>query len=209
MSSHLLQWETFLVVRGASPSAPDGALKCFMTPSVAKRLADLGFTQPVPLRALPGTWWVANVDVAALDSGFEQGGASTQVTVSSEEIAAGHAFYYCEVIAGPLDAEDGFEASYLATDACDVAWLGTSARVFRIPGWVARRLAEQGFSEPVATSALADFYWVCGMGSGVQSTQEIEARGATGSPFASVSSGPYKTIEEAQYAFDVLWESGD
>lgn len=208
MSSGIAQREPYLVVRGAASSVPEGALECFMTPSVARRLAHLGFTQPVPLRDLSGKWWRASVDVASLDSGIEPGSASRQVTITSEEIGAGYALHFCELTAGPLDSADGFEASYLATDACDVSWLGSSAKVIRIPGWIASRLAEQGFSEPVATRALAGFYWVCGMGGGVRSTQELEAVNAAENPFASVSNGPYKTKEEAQYAFDVLWESG-
>ncbi len=176
-----------------------------MNEAVARRLHSIGFTAPIAIDALPGKWWTLNVDLAALDEAWETGCATQQVDATTEQIESHYVLYYCEVVAGPFNQPDAVEATYLASADCDREWLGNRASALTIPFLVARRLATQGLVEPVVLSALAGKYWVCGMSGGVCSTDELVAR--IGNYGHRITDGPFNLKEDADYAFDVLWES--
>lgn len=186
---------------------PDGALQCQVSAPVANHLRSIGSPLPMPLQSLPGKWWVADIDIAAVNPNSEPGCATTSVEVTSEEIEAAYAFFYCHVTAGPFDERAGIEGCYLATAACPVAWLGDRVSVIEVSGSVARQLASQGMTEPFPAHALFNRYWVCGMSRGVCSTHEVVAGAAEHASKLKITDGPFLTREDAEYAFDVMWEA--
>ena len=85
---------------------PGGTLICKMTPQVATALAAIGLHEPVSVRSLPGKWWLANVDMAAVNSNCEPGGGAAQLVGSSGELRCRYGAYYCEVVAGPFNGRE-------------------------------------------------------------------------------------------------------
>ncbi|MBN8491069.1 MAG: hypothetical protein J0M00_06530 [Burkholderiales bacterium] len=178
-----------------------------MSEPVVRRLALLGHAQPVLLSALPGKWWSINVDLAALDEANEPGCGYRCIDATSEAIGANHALYWCEIVAGPFDQEADATATYLASIEFDAAWLGPRAAVGRVEPWVCKQLQARGLTEPYPLTAVADAYWVCGMGGGVCATQELAKRVRRFPGEAGVTHGPFDNEDDAHYAFDVMWES--
>ena len=76
---------------------PPGSLLSRMSPAVAATLAGMELHEPVSLRQLPGKWWIANVDLASVNPGFEAGGGTTRVVASSEELDHRYSDGYCEL----------------------------------------------------------------------------------------------------------------
>jgi hypothetical protein len=58
------------------------------------------------LRNLPDKWWLANVDIASVNSNSESGGGTVRVGASTAELAHRYSDYYCEVIGGPFNHSD-------------------------------------------------------------------------------------------------------
>ena len=77
----------------------------------------------------------------------------------------------------------------------------------RVPSWISRRLIERGLDEPVPLRKLAGKYWVCGLGGGSCSTAELEDRLRRDPASVNITHGPFDREEDAQYAFDLMWES--
>lgn len=179
----------------------------WMTSAVAARLRALGFEQPVVLGSLPGKWWSIHADLAALDVTREPGCGFAQTMASSEAIAGHFALYWREILAGPFDAAEDGQAVYLAAPDTNVAWLGERALVQAISPWISKSLNKRGFNEPVPLTKLAGLYWVCGLGGGWCTTAELEARIRRHPGAVNITHGPFDSEEDAQYAFDVMWES--
>ena len=186
---------------------PPGALLCRMSAEVAATLAGIGLHEPVSLRQLPGKWWIANVDLASVNPGFEAGGGNTRVVASSEELDHRYGDGYCEVVGGPFNHPDEVNGSYFVSSRFDRNRLGDLAALCEIPGWIASRQAKNGLAEPIPFPAMAGKWWVCGMGGGVCTTADIEIALRGGERFHPITDGPFDTRDKAEYAFDVLWES--
>jgi hypothetical protein len=73
--------------------------------------------------------------------------------------------------------------------------------------WISRALSARGFTDPVALDRLAGMYWVCGMAGGCCSTAELDARIRGTSKSIEIADGPFERLEDAEYAFDRMWES--
>ena len=86
---------------------PPGALLYRMSPEIAATLAGIGLHEPVSLRHLPGKWWIAEIDAAAENSGFEPGGCMVRKVVSTEELQQRLGGYFCQVVAGPFAERPG------------------------------------------------------------------------------------------------------
>ena len=192
---------------------PDVALEyaepliVWMSSPVAVRLRALGFEQPVQLDALPGKWWSIRADLAALGFVSEPGCGFARTTASTEAIAGHFCLYWRDIQAGPFDCAEDSGAVYLAAPDAEVAWLGDGATVVRVPSWISRRLIERGLDEPVPLRKLAGKYWVCGLGGGSCSTAELEDRLRRDPASVNITHGPFDREEDAQYAFDLMWES--
>lgn len=89
---------------GKRPELPDGTWLIKMSPEVVKQLGDVGLHEPISLRLLPNKWWVANVDVAAVNPIFEPGGGTYRVVATTVELISCYGGYYCEVMRGPFDS---------------------------------------------------------------------------------------------------------
>lgn len=192
----------------ANRLADDGASYTRMSATVASRLAAMGFEQPVDLDLLSEKWWVLRVDAAAMDDQLECGGA--MVTVEATTSAIVHRFdgYFCEVVGGPFETQADMNGCVWVEAGFDRHSLGANALPCVIPGWTVKRLAAQGQFTPLPFSKLADAYWVCGMGGGVVSTQELDEQMRSDLGMRhGITDGPFKSHAEATYAFDVLWES--
>jgi hypothetical protein len=179
----------------------------WMSNPVAAHLRTLGFSQRVPLDALPNKWWSIAVDVAALESNIEPGCGYRRTVASSEAIGAHHAMYWCEIAGGPFDRAEDADDLYLASPELDVDWLGSGATVVRISPWISNRLSARGAPEPVHLKTLAGMYWVCGLAGGVCSTEELAGRLRRNQGSTRITHGPYEDEADAHCAFDVMWES--
>lgn len=186
---------------------PPGTLLNRMSPAVVQTLASMGLHEPISLRNLPNKWWVANVDIASVNSGFESGGGTVRVTASTEDIVHRYSHYYCEVIDGPFNHPDEINGCYFVTYRFDPQRLGDQARLCILPSWLVSRLAQRGLDEPIPFLAMSGKFWVCGMGGGVCSTEEMEDLMRTGRYRHYVTDGPFDSRGDADYAYDVLWES--
>jgi hypothetical protein len=175
-----------------------------MTPNVVSALEIKGLNEPVSLTLLPGLWWIAQVDVSSDNPIFEAGGATTEVITNTELLAGHYSYAYCEVTHGPFSSRDEIDGILFVTEKFDRKRLGSRVRLIEIPTWSARQLAEQGWIEPISLSALQGKWWVCGMSGGVCTTEDL-ASAADGT--LRISDGPFETKKDADYAFDVLWES--
>lgn len=199
-----------LVLMTRPPGVEQGRaepLIVWMTAAVAARLRALGFEQPVELDALPGQWWSILADLAALGTVSEPGCGFGRTMASTESIASHYGLYWLEIVAGPFSSEADSEAVFLAGQGVDVAWLGSGVTVVRVSLEVSRRLSESRMTEPVRLTALPGKYWVCGMGGGWCSTAELDARIRSNPGTVDITHGPFDHEEDAQHAFDALWES--
>lgn len=178
-----------------------------MPSPVAVRLRALGFEQPVVLDELPGKWWSIHADLAALGRASEPGCGCAQTMASTEAINGHYGAYWMEILGGPFDAAEEGDAVYLASQAADVAWLGAGATVKQISPWIAKCLSDRGLREPVPLTRLAGLFWVCGLGGGWCPTAELDARIRSNPRAVNITHGPFEREEDAQYAFDVMWES--
>lgn len=174
---------------------------------MAARLRTLGFEQPVVLEKLPGKWWSIQADLAALGRTSEPGCGYARTVASTEAINGHFGAYWLEILGGPFEtAEDG-DAVYLASQSTDVAWLGAGVTVKRISPLVAAALTHRGLPEPVPLTRLDGAFWVCGLSDGWCSTAELDARIRRDPDAVNITHGPFDREEDAQYAFDVMWES--
>lgn len=82
----------------------------WMSASVAARLRALGYEQPVELVALPGLWWSIRADLAALGTTTEPGCGFGQVMATSESIAGHYSLYWREIVAGPFERAEDYQA---------------------------------------------------------------------------------------------------
>lgn len=130
----------------------------------------------------------------------------TRTTATTEAIACHFCLYWLDIQAGPFDCAEECEAVYLAAPDAEVAWLGDGATVVRVSRWISRGLIERGFGEPVPLTRLAGMYWVCGFG-GWCATAELEDRLRRDPASVNITHGPFDREEDAQYAYDLLWES--
>lgn len=194
-----------LVTRFAKRSdTPATTSQIKMSAKVFNTLGIKGLQEPVSLRLLPSLWWVAQVDVSGDNPSFEAGGATTEVVATTEKLIHHYSFAYCEVTQGPFGSRDEVDGFCFASDTFDGRALGERARVIVVPPWSERRLAEQGLTEPIPLSALLGKWWVCGLGGGVCVTEDLAS--ATDG-MLRISDGPFEAKEDADYAFDVMWES--
>jgi hypothetical protein len=183
---------------------PVGTLLVKMSSHVVDALLAMGLYEPVSLSLLPGQWWVANVDASVDNASFEAGGCTTVVITTTEVLSQRYSSAYCEVTRGPFGSRDEIDGYYFATETFDRGRLGENAQVLLIPAWSAKQLTDRGMSEPFPLTALLDKWWVCGMGGGVVSTEQL----AVGpGPRHHISDGPFDSKDDADYAFDVLWEA--
>jgi len=105
--SHVVQRTVVLATSFTERSdLPAGTTICKMQPAVADALSAISLYEPVSLAALPGRWWVANVDASAENPNFEPGGCTVRVVASTEQLQCHYGAYYCEVIAGPFDDDN-------------------------------------------------------------------------------------------------------
>lgn len=177
-----------------------------MSPAVVEALADRGLHEPVSLKLLPDRWWIAQADASTDNPNFEAGGATIEVIADTEMLAVRYSTSYCEVTHGPYGSRDEIDGFCFATKEFDHRHLGKQASVIMIPSWTAKRLADQGLAEPIPASTLLGKWWVCGMGGGVVQTENLTVKPPMGHP---ITDGPFQSEEDADYAFDVLWESPD
>ncbi len=206
------QGSSGLVLMAPPDGVPQGRaepLIVWMAAAVGARLRALGYEQPVELDALAGRWWSIRADLAALGSTSEPGCGYGQTMATTESIAQHFSLYWLEIIAGPFERGDDHSAVYLASRDLDVAWLGQDATVIKVAPWISGSLRDRGIEEPAQLASLAGKYWVCGKGGGFCSTAELEQRLRRDPAAVSITHGPFDREEEAQYAFDVMWESPD
>ena len=98
-----IRWPVVLMTRfEVRTDLPRGISICLMTPDLAATLAAAGLHEPVSLRHLPGSWWRANVDLAALGLVSEPGCGMTEVVNSSDELCGQYEGYYRQITAGPF-----------------------------------------------------------------------------------------------------------
>ena len=183
---------------------PVGTLLIKMAPAVVEALANIGLHEPVSLKSLPDRWWVAQADASTDNPNFEAGGSTVEVITDTEMLTHRYSTAYCEVTRGPYGSRDEIDGCCFATEEFDHRRLGKNASVILIPDWCAKRLADQGKSEPIPVSALSGKWWVCGMGGGVVQTENLAMQPNMGHP---ISDGPFESMNDAAYAFAVLWES--
>ena len=185
---------------------PGGTLICRMTPEVATALSAIGLHEPVSVRALPGKWWLANVDAAAVNSNFESGGGAVQLVVSSEELRCRYGAYYCEIVAGPFDRREDSYPCFFVMEKCR-DYRDPNALYCELPGWMASHLHKKGLKAPIPFAALAGKYWLCGISGGPCTTEEIESEMRSKKFNDRITDGPFDSKSAADYAFDVRWES--
>jgi hypothetical protein len=183
---------------------PVGTLLIKMAPKVVDALVIMGLHEPVSLKLLPGLWWAAQADVSTDNPNYEAGGATTEVITTTAMLAHHYSYAYCEVTDGPYASRNEVDGCFFATEEFDHRRLGKNARVLVIPTWSAKRLAGQGTSEPIPASTLSGKWWVCGLGGGVCSTESLAMQVNMG---YRITDGPFESEKNADYAFDVLWES--
>lgn len=183
---------------------PAGTLLVKMSCKVVDALRAIGLFEPVSLSLLPGQWWVASVDASVDNPNFEAGGCTTVVIATSEVLSRRYSSAYCEVTRGPFGNRDEIDGYCFVTETFDRRRLGEKAQVLVIPCWSAKRLTDMGMSEPFPLPALLDKWWVCGMGGGVVSTEQLAVRPGLRH---HISDGPFDSKNDADYAFDVLWEA--
>ena len=183
---------------------PVGTSLIKMAPAVVEALAHMGLHEPVSLKTLPDRWWVAQADASTDNPNLEAGGCTVEVIADTEMLTQHYSTAYCEVTRGPYGSRDEIDGCCFATEEFDHRRLGKNASVILIPDWCAKRLADQGKSEPIPVSALSGKWWVCGMGGGVVQTENLAMQPNMGHP---ISDGPFESMNDAAYAFAVLWES--
>ena len=106
-NSKLVERSVCLVTSFAERSdLPPGTLLNRMSPAVVQTLASMGLHEPISLRNLPNKWWVANVDIASVNSSLESGGGTVMVKASTADLIHRYSDYYCEVIGGPFNHPD-------------------------------------------------------------------------------------------------------
>lgn len=185
---------------------PLGSLLIKMTPAVANTLASMGLHEPVSMKNFPDKWWLANVDIASVNSNFESGGGTTRVEASTADLVHHYSYYYCEVIGGPFNNQEEINGCYLVSDSFDSQRLGNHALLCRVEDWVFSLIARSGLTEPILLRTLYGKFWVCGMGGNVCSTEELEELVRAGLYRYRITNGPFDTRGDADYAYDVLWE---
>lgn len=194
-----------LVTRFAKRSdMPETTSQIKMSAKVVHALGIKGLQEPVSLRLLPSLWWVAQVDVSSDNPNFEAGGASTEVVTTTEKLIHHYSYAYCEVTHGPYGSRDEVDGFCFASETFDRRTLGERARVIIVPARSERRLEERGLTEPIPLSALLGKWWVCGLGDGVRLTEDLAS--ATHG-LLRITDGPFEAKEDADYVFDVMWES--
>lgn len=204
-TSYVVSRQVCLVTSFAKRSdIPFGTSLVKMSSNVLDALDTMGLHEPVSLSLLPGQWWVASVDASVDNPNFEEGGCTTVVIATTEVLSRRYSSAYCEVTRGPFSSRDEIDGYCFATETFDRGRLGEKARVLVIPCWSAKRLTDKGMSEPFPLSALLDKWWVCGMGGGVYSTESLAVGPDLGH---RITDGPFDSKKDADYAFDVLWES--
>ena len=185
---------------------PKHAVLCKMTPDVAARLASAGLYEPVSLHTLAGKWWRVLVDASFDYPDREPGGCASRKVATSEELLGRYSGVYCEVYAGPFDSsEDTTECFFV--EARDRNYRDPDCRYYELPPWLMSRLEKVGLRAPVPLKVLAGKYWVCGMSDGVWETEAIERALRSGGLNAPISDGPFNSRDDADYAFDLLWEA--
>ena len=85
---------------------PTGASLVKMSRKVIEALRDMGLSEPLSLKVLPGAWWVAQVDASIDNPNVEPGCAITQVIATSEVLASHYRAGFCEVMDGPVSSRD-------------------------------------------------------------------------------------------------------
>jgi len=207
-NSTLVERSVCLVTSFAERSdLPPGTLLNRMSPDVVQALASMGLHEPVSLKNLPDKWWLANVDIASVNSSFESGGGTVRVEASTADLVHRYSYHYCEVIGGPFNHPDEINGCYFVTDRFDSQRLGDKARLCMMHDWLIYSLAQRGLHEPISFLAMSGKFWVCGMMGGVCSTEELEELMRSGQYRHYVSDGPFVSRDDAAYAYDVLWES--
>lgn len=210
MSDGTRERESGLVLMTVPPGIEEGRSEeviVWMSRPVAARLLALGFEQPVELDSLPGRWWSVLVDLHTLDRAGEPGCGYARAVESTETVAAYFSMGWLRIDAGPFDDANDAEAVYLAAAGTDTAWLGPDAKVLRVAPWISSALSARGFTDPVALNRLAGLYWVCGMSGGCCSTAELDVSIRDSRAAVDITHGPFERLEEAEYAFDRMWES--
>jgi hypothetical protein len=189
---------------GQRPDLPVGTALIKMATVVVETLANMGLHEPVSLKLLPDSWWVAHADASTDNPNFEAGGGTIEVIADTEMLTYHYSTAYCEVTHGPYGSRDEVDGCCFASEKFDRRRLGKNANVILIPSWSAKALADQGVFEPIPASTLWGKWWVCGMGGGVVQTENLVIQRSIGH---HITDGPFDTKEDADYAFDVLWES--
>lgn len=191
---------------GKRSDLPENAKLCKMLPDVVRNLAAAGLHEPVSLHGLVGKWWLSHVDAAYENPRMETGCAMITVIASTDELLRRYSDHYCEVLAGPFDRpEDSIECFFIEENSR--SYRDPNARYCGLPSWSMSRLEKSGRRAPIPFSALAGKYWVCGMSGGVWKTEDIEHALQSGSFGFHITDGPFDSQDDADYAFDVMWES--
>jgi len=185
---------------------PEFAVLRKMVPEVARNLEASGLHEPISLRALAGKWWVALVDASFEYPNMEPGGCALRKLATSEELIGLYSGYYCEVLAGPFDRPEDSIACFFVNEG-DRSYRDPHASYCELPRWIVSRLEKRGMNAPIPFAALAGKYWVCGMSGGVWKTEDIERVLRSGTFSDHITDGPFDSRDDADYAFDVLWES--
>lgn len=149
-------------------------------------------------------WWIAEVDVAQINGSLSSGGGQARVILTTEELFEMNAQAYCNIRRGPFDSRDEVDGCCLVGPDFETTRLGKDARSIVIPRFILNALLNEGYVEPIPLSSQIDKWWVCGMSGGVCQTDALLSMHEYG---RHISHGPFLKKEDAEYVFDLLWES--
>lgn len=153
-----------------------------MSNAVAKKLAELGFRDPVSLQSVPNRWWKVKIDAAEVGLVSEYGCAMVTRMLSTDELRKTG----FEVEDGPFRAWGNDDVSRaILTQHPNRFW---DARILRVDSKPGRNGQSHvsGEDNSYTSEALMD---ALDQGDSIQ-----------------VFSGPYGSEEDAHYALDVRWE---
>lgn len=153
-----------------------------MSNIVAKKLAELGFRDPVSLQSVPNRWWKVNIDAAEVGLVSEYGCAMVTRMLSTDELRESG----FEVEDGPFRAWENDEVSRaILNQHPGRFWDARILRVDTKPGHNGRPHfsgEDNGYTSEALIAALDQ-------GDSIQ-----------------VFSGPFESQDDAHYALDVRWE---
>jgi len=156
-----------------------------MSNTVAKKLAELGFRDPVSLQSVPNRWWKVKIDAAEVGLVSEYGCAMVTRMLSTDKLRETG----FEVEDGPFHAWENDEVSRAILNQHPGRFW--DARILRVD----TKPSDNGRPH------------VSGEDNGYTSEALIAALEQGDS--IQVFSGPFKSQDDAHYALDVRWEVPD